>query len=520
MAKNKRKKGIIVELYRNYGFIKSTDGQVYPFGITKEMLEQSGDVEYIKYSRDVSFIVEVSDLRTEQILEATEVHFEGVWNYKKRQSPKPYLERVRSTFADFNIKLPSKDRMKQYFLANNNPKSISSNNFENIFNLHNVDKEISEFHEEILKTEDDILYEWLKIKGFQPYMLDYLILGVFESRESLKEKYGIEFEKQRIHTVEDIVLLNEIDKGFRSFLLNSILGIENAYKSLISRISTQEEGGKEVANKLVAYWESSTDNIKKNQFKRAIKRNKFLTYSNQYDYVKGQPSVMIDDILDQIELSSLEALLTKFDKFMLDTLQSGERFFSPWVHDIVEEKEILRNLTSIRNAAAHDRPIIPLLFSNEQNPNNILELSVNSANCKLEKWREYGIVLKILQEEFQLSKDEGEKYMFSLYNNIYRRAWFELNFIYYRFIGLFESELYTTYVNNLTDIFSNDKHDQKNYKLVDIPDTRMSSKTNLKSIYETLKIDCILAEKTADYHVEKDLQQKINKFVKIMTGKI
>ena len=67
MAKNKRKKGIIVELYRNYGFIKSTDGQVYPFGITKEMLEQSGDVEYIKYSRDVSFRVEVSDLRTEQI---------------------------------------------------------------------------------------------------------------------------------------------------------------------------------------------------------------------------------------------------------------------------------------------------------------------------------------------------------------------------------------------------------------------------------------------------------------------
>lgn len=520
MAKNKRKNGIIVELYRNYGFIKSSDGQIYPFSITKEMLEVDGGVEYIRYSKDVSFIVEKTFLRTEDILEAKEIYFEGVLNFEARQSPEPYLKRVRSTFDCFNIFIPSKENMDQYYLKNNNPGSLISNDFTGMFNLHTMEKELSKFHEEILKTEDDTLYEWLKLNGFQPYMLDYLVIGVFESRKTLKEKFGIEFEKQKMHTVKDIVLLNKIDKSFRSFLLKSILGIENSYKSLISRISTQEEGGIEIANKLVVYWESSDDNKKNNQLKRAIQKNKFLTYSNQYDYVQGEPVVMIDDILDQIELSSLEGLLTKFDEFMLETLQDGGRFFSPWIHDIVEEKEFLRSLTSIRNAAAHDRPIIPLLFSNEQNPNNILELSMNSMNHKLEEWKVYNTVLMVLQEEFQLQKVESEEYIFSLYNNIYRRAWFELNFIYNRFVGLFESELYKTFLENLEQVFSNKKYDEKDYKLVDIPDTKMSDATHSKSIYEILKMDYTLAEKVAEHKQKKELPKKLEKYAKLACGKI
>ena len=515
MANNERKNGIIVELYRNYGFIKSSDGQIYPFSITKEMLEQSGDVEYIGYSKDVSFIVENTFLRTENISEAKEIHFDGVVNYEVRQSPEPYLKRVRSTFACFNIFIPSKECMDQYYLKENDQESLISNNLTNIFNINTREKDLAKFYKEVLKTEDDSLYEWLKLNGFQPYMLDYLVIGVFESRKTLKEKFGIEFENQKMYSVKDIVLLNEIDKSFRSFLLKSILGIENTYKSLISRISTQEDGGKEIANKLVAYWETSTDSIKKKQFKRAIQKNKFLTYSNQYDYVQGEPTVMIDDILDQIELSSLEGLLTKFDEFMLEPLQDGGRFFSPWVHDIVEEKEFLRSLTSIRNAAAHDRPIIPLLFSNEQNPNNILELSMNSMNNKLEEWKVYSIVLTVLQEEFQLKKIESENYIFSLYNNIYRRAWFELNFIYNRFVCLFESELFKTFLENLEQVFSNKKYDEKDYKLVDIPDTKMSDATYSKSIYEILNMDRTLACKVAMHQVKKELPKKLDKFAKL-----
>lgn len=520
MAKNNRKNGIIVELYRNYGFIKSSDGQIYPFSITKEMLELYDGVEYIRYSKDVSFIEENTYLRSENILEAKEIHFEGVINYEVRQSPEPYLKRVRNTFGSFNISIPSKERMDQYYLKNNNPRSLTSNDFTSMFNLNTMEKKLSEFHEEILKTEDDTLYEWLKLNGFQPYMLDYLVIGVFESRKSLKEKFGIEFEKQIKYSVKDIVLLNKIDKSFRSFLLESILGIENSYKSLISRISTQEEGGKEIANKLVAYWESSKDKIKENQLKRAIQKNKFLTYSNQYDYVQGKPKVMIDDILDQIELSSLEGLLNKFDEFMLDTLQDGGRFFSPWVHDIVEEKEFLHSLVPMRNAAAHDRPIIPLLFSNEQNPNNILELSMNPVNRKLEEWKVYNTALEILQMKFQLPKVEAEKYIFSLYNNIYRRAWFELNFVYNRFISLFDSELYEAFLVNLKHVFSSDHYGEKDYKLVDIPDTKMSDVTHLKSIYEILKIDYILADEVSKYQFKKDYFQRIERFAKLAHGKM
>lgn len=520
MSENNIKRGIIVGLYRNYGFIKSTDGQIYPFSYNKEMLKTDKDTEYIKYSKDVSFVTKKTFLRTEEVWEAKDINFEGVYKFEKRQSPEPYLTRVRTAFKDFNIVIPSANSMKKEYLENNDFEGILSTNIKSIYGLSYSSEEILKFHEKILKTDDDILYEWLKIKGFQPYMLDYLISGIFELRVTLKEKYCIEFDEQKMHTVDSIVLLNKVDKTFRSFLLKGILGIENAYKSLISRISTQEEGGKEIGYKLVEYWSTSTDNIKIRQVERAIQRNKFLSYSNQYDYVSEESVVPIDDILDQIDLSSLEGMLTKFDQFMLETSQNGRIFFSSWIHDIVEEKELLRSLTSIRNAAAHGRPIIPLLFNNEQNPNNMLELSLNSVNSKLKDWKVYNTVLKVLHAEFQLSKDKSEEYVMSLYGNIYRRAWFELNFIYFRFICLFESELYNNYEEELDDIFSNMKIDVKNCRLVDIPDTRMSRETGLKSIYDTLKMDYDLAEKSAKYCIDNHFPHKCTKWIELLKNNL
>lgn len=127
MAKNERKNGIIIELYRNYGFIKSLDGQIYPFSITKEMLKQRDGVEYIEYSKDVNFIVEKTFLRAEDILEAKEIHFGGMVDYKVRQSPEPYLKRVRSIFSYFNILIPSKERMDEDYLKKKRYKKF---NFE------------------------------------------------------------------------------------------------------------------------------------------------------------------------------------------------------------------------------------------------------------------------------------------------------------------------------------------------------------------------------------------------------
>ena len=108
----------------------------------------------------------------------------------------------------------------------------------------------------------------------------------------------------------------------------------------------------------------------------------------------------------------------------------------------------------------------------------------------------------------------------SLYGNIYRRAWFELNFIYFRFICLFESELYNNYEEELDDIFSNMKMDVKNCRLVDIPDTRMSRETGLKSIYDTLKMDYDLAEKSAKYCIDNHFPHKCTKWIELLKNNL
>ncbi len=93
------------------------------------MLEQSGDVEYIGYSKDKSFIVENTFLRTENISEAKEIHFDGVVNHEGEINLQNlYLKRVRSTFACFNIFIPSKECMDQYYLKENDQESLISNN--------------------------------------------------------------------------------------------------------------------------------------------------------------------------------------------------------------------------------------------------------------------------------------------------------------------------------------------------------------------------------------------------------
>ena len=110
---------------------------------------------------------------------------------------------------------------------------------------------------------------------------------------------------------------------------------------------------------MVKYWANSTDKEKSSQYKRAKNRYKYLRHSDQFDYI-GNEFIPIDDLMDQMDLSNLENLLTSFDNFSKAGIEKdGQKIKAifPWVRDIVLHKEVLRDLRVIRNAAAHGRPI-------------------------------------------------------------------------------------------------------------------------------------------------------------------
>ena len=492
--KEKEKRGIIINLYRNYGFIKDENGKVYPFEFNEDMIKSDKNVQYIQYSKDVIFTPNKVRIRGMDICEAKNVKFNGTTKYIERSRPKGYLNRVRESFKKFNISIPSYDLMKQEFFEKNDTNQLSEMDNKTVFDNDIIreikchGKTLNKFQNDLLRTDDNILYEWLKIKGFQPYMLDYLVNGLFKLIDTDKNIENKTFDEPSTFTVDMIVSLNEIDKKLRGFFLRWILGIENAYKSLISRISSQEDGGKEVGIKLLLYWERNKDDTKKRQYRRAVQKNKFLSYSEYYDYILGEPKVKIEDLLEQLDLSNLENLLVKFNEFMKDNLSDGKRFVSFFILDIVQNKELLGSLTSIRNAAAHDRPVMPLMFNYEQNPNNILELGQGLSDINSKGWIIYKDIYAILKKEYDFSDKRAEEYINNLYGNIYRRGWFELNFIYRRFIGQFDSFRFEAYIKDKDEFF---------YQIELI---------ELKSIVDTMKMDYDIAEKLAGEIIFKMLQ--------------
>lgn len=486
MAK-KKMNGIIYKLFRNYGFIKSSEGKILPFEFTKEMIicDKEGN-QFIRTSKDVGFRQKQINLRNKEIYIATDIDFLGTLDYSPRKNSKSYLDKIREKFSKYNILTPCSEQMVEEFKS------------DTII-------ELEEFHKDILQTEDDILYEWLKFKGFQPYMLDYLINELFEDVDN---KTSDRISDYQTFSVDDIVKIDLIDKRFRGQLLKLVLGVENSYKSLISRIAKQEEGGFEIANKILVYWSNNEDSYKQKQYKRAKDRYKFLTYSDDYDYILGSPSITIDDLMDQLDLSNLENLLVKFNEFQRERLSDGTKFFSPWVYDIVRYRTLLRCLNSIRNAGAHDRPILPLIMNKEQNPNLLLDLDESINTGEIKGWKLFTISNRILIDS-GCKADSAIEYLNEIYGNLYRRAWFELNIIYQRFIPLFDSKVYENYETIISEVNENIQN------LNNIPN---SNSKNLLSISETLLNDYKLSKLVAE-ELTNILSEEIPHFATEALGK-
>lgn len=494
--KNKKQKGVgrIIKLFRNYGYI-STDsfgqeGEELPFQFTPEMIKEIDGIEYIEYSKEVEFNIKKGvNLRDKKIREAGDLKFDSRnLIQEKRVESKSYLEQVKEKFDLFNIQLPTKNQMENEIRE----LDLAVDQF--------TASVLKNFYDSVLVDDEAILYEYLKKIGFQPYMLDYIINGLF-----IEKTLG---NLKKID-VKHIVKIDDIDKVFREKILRWILGIENSYKSLLSRLATQREGGDEIAARVVRHWKTSTDDVKERQYKRAQNRYKYLSYSDKFDYINSD-IIPLDDLMDQMDLSTLESLLYKFDAFSKESISTGGRLLTPFVRDIVLHKKVLSYLRIIRNAAAHGRFVIPTIVNPDYNPNWDLEFDNPLERTEIKDWFIFSYLKKALMSQgFDESISVGIAQ--TIFGNPYRRAWFELNFIYHRFISLFDEKMYNDFKNESnyfldydSDYDRNEQEKNVNPILKDIGDLTMFESDSLLQYfppaYKTIANEASLAEKTANLH--------------------
>ena len=219
--KNKKKRGIgkIISIHRNYGFI-STDsfgqkGEEIPFEISLDMIKIVNGKEQIEYSEEVSFDLRKGVLlRDKNIREAYNLKFnEKNLILKERITSKPYLQQIREKFTLFNIDIPDSELAKKELADSTAIIQELKEQGTSEEELQDIVESLNRSNEAIFKTDDDVLYEYLKFKGFQPNMLEYLINGLF-------------LDKNIDTTDEEIPGQLKLDKSifiFKFLFLSSIL---------------------------------------------------------------------------------------------------------------------------------------------------------------------------------------------------------------------------------------------------------------------------------------------------------
>ena len=315
-------------------------------------------------------------------------------------------------------------------------------------------------------------------------------------------------------SVEDIVNIDKIDRMLRAKILKWTLDLENAYKTLMSRIGAQEFGGNIIAEKVVKYWAESTESLKQDQYKRATMRTKYLEYSDQYDYIKSQ-YISLDDLLDQLDVTSLESILSTFDTVLQGPVNLVRRDINEYlcIRDIVKFKEVLRDLRVIRNAAAHGRPILPLMMNPYSNPNWNLEIDNPTERTKITKWVLYDSLVrynKLVREPEELIN----QIMQPIFGNPYRKAWFELNFIYHRFIVLFDQNCYADFLADSQHFLDYEHRESRNKEekylnpiLLDMGDTISTEIKNIPPVYRHIANEAFLSKVVAMIHQQINLPE-------------
>lgn len=463
---NKKGTGIITQVNRNYGIITTNsfkaNNEIFPFEISKEMIIEKGNRKVFQFSREVDFELKSTDglRRKGRMLEAINLvgRSKNILEVILPQN-QSYLETVRDKFSKF--------------------KFITPSNIET----------------------DEELYEWLKTINFQPRMLDYLIDGIFISEPIMRVTIP-EYEGLSDDIVLDpqlIVSLDHVDKTFRTRLLTWIIGIEDAYKSFISRVSSNEIGQKIAENTILAWKEK--DGKGKRQFTKSRNSRRFRKVSNNFDYV-GTGSVSIEDLMEELDLNDLIYFIKLWHK------KSHNIFFSPWLEVMVKNINLVEELSVLRNASAHGKPVIPNFMDPDYNPNWDLEFDNTDNRTKIENW----ILYEPLKNQW-LKQDFKEEHISSIlqtiFGNPYRKSWVSLNYIYLKIIPYISEHHYEYFIADAQRFLSYETNpktinDQLSYvnlldlRLSDMGPTTLEMFTEIPAPYKEIANEAIHVWKIFD----------------------
>lgn len=419
---SKKEVGSIINIYNNYGVISCGD-DILPFEITKSMLKVINGIEYVEYTKEVKFKYKHStDIRGRKIYDAQEIEFIGdKFELKERTVASNYLQLVRKKFYEFNFKIPDK------------------------------------------YSSDDKLYEYLKDIGFQPRMLNYLVSGVFVPKsqyEALGAKvYGY-------LSPELIPIIDRIDGEFRVKILKWITNIEDSYKSYISRVLTNKYMGKNISKNIIKRL-LKVLGLEKNKQKYRFKYKYTEIYDN-FDYANNPNTFPIENLLDELNLSDLRKVVSIFIE---ESRKKG--FFSPYLKPMQESLNSVTELSTLRNNAAHGKPLVPNFSNVDFNANIDLEYFNTEQRTDVSKWFLFD-PLKKDWEEKGLDTLSIKQILNTLYNNPCRKAWIELNYIYLSIINHINPAAFDIFQQEAEVFLKYDIDVQKQIKDVDLTNLRLS----------------------------------------------
>ena len=394
------------------------------------MLEEIEGKQYIKYTEDVEFTLSQSQgVRGRDIKEAVGIKFVGdEWKYQERIIENNDIQNIRKRFSEYNFYYPT--------------------------------------------LEDREFANWLEHNNFQPRMLEYLSPGIFTSKEIIKIQVGNHIDLESVDAKFKIGLLfviDRIDVEFRKNILSWITGIENAYKTYFNRIKMADDG-EDIGAEVISEWASRKPKIAK-LIRRARDKRRYRATSDEFDYLTNENAVPLLDLMEQLELNELSELITIFYE---DYLKKDS------IPDILRKMKecigFISDLCAIRNAAAHGRSILPAFMDPDYNGNWDLEFDNVEGRCSVDKWLLYDL-LKKKWERMGL-EDYSKQIVNTLYGNPLRRAWIELNYIYFYIIQKIEKKSFKLFMTEAKWFLSKEEDTRKQTSRVNLCNLRLSDMGN------------------------------------------